>query len=78
MDSLEDCIVSYDLKDILIVRELCDTENVDPKEKWETSMHYEVKNLPISSRHKNILFQAQSAEQQLAQCFTTQLDNYQI
>ncbi len=30
VDSLEHCVISYDLKDILMIRDLYNTSNVDP------------------------------------------------
>ncbi len=39
-DSLEHCVVSYALKDILMIRVLHDAENVDPCVKWGPSKFY--------------------------------------
>ncbi len=30
VDSLEHCVVSHDLKDILMIRELCDVKQLEP------------------------------------------------
>ncbi len=30
VDSLEHCVISYDFKEILMLRELCDVKQVDP------------------------------------------------
>ncbi len=51
LDSLEHCVVLYDLKDIPMIGELCDVKQFNPWVKWTPPKYYLLKdfaNIPLS------------------------------
>ncbi len=51
MDSLEHCVDSYDLKHILLIRELPDALDIDPLVKFDPSTHYSLEDFAKTSLH---------------------------